>query len=185
MPPLASRLSHARRTTTSALLAALLAASVLVSVPVGAVPLTLQVFIVVLIALVVTPTLAALSVGTYLLVGAIGFPVFSGYRGGLGVLVGPTGGYLVGFLLAAVVGAWVRERLGLAGVGAVLRDVAAAVLVIVIVYTLGWVQLALATGMGLVPALSVGVAPFLIPDAIKAAAAVLLAPLVRRAAQAR
>jgi biotin transport system substrate-specific component len=63
----------------------------------------------------------------------------------------------------------------------VLVDVAAATVVIVAVYAIGWMQLALATGMGPVAALLAGVAPFVVPDALKAAAAVALAPLVRRA----
>jgi len=140
---------------------------------------------VVLSALIVRPTWARLPVGTYLLVGAIGFPVFSGFRGGVGVLIGPTGGYLVGFLLAAVVGSWIREELTKSGRSVIVRDAAAATVAVGIIYALGWVQLALSTGMGLLPAFFAGVFPFLLPDAIKAAAAVVIAPLVRRAAVAR
>jgi biotin transport system substrate-specific component len=179
---LASTTPSARRITTAALLAALLASSVLVTIPLGTVPVTLQVFVVVLVALLVSPAWAALAVGTYLLAGAVGLPVFSGYHGGIGVLLGPTGGYLFGFLLGAAAGAWVRERLA-RGHARLLADAAAAVTVIAGVYALGWLQLALVTGMGTVPALLAGVVPFLVPDAIKAAVAVAIAPQVRRAAR--
>jgi biotin transport system substrate-specific component len=183
MPAIRTSHAPARRITTTGLLAALLAASVLLTIPIGTVPVTLQVLVVVLIALTVPPSWAALAVGTYLLAGAIGLPVFSGYHGGIGVLFGPTGGYLFGFLGGAAAGAWVRTRLGRTGAPGLAADVMAALVVIVVTYACGWLQLALVTGMGPVPALVAGVAPFLVPDAVKAAVAVGLAPFVRRAAR--
>ncbi len=174
--------SSARRVTTTALLAALLAASVLVTIPVQPVPVTLQVFVVVLAALLVPPGWAALAVGTYLGLGIIGLPVFSGLRGGIGIVVGPTGGYLIGFLAGAVVGAWVRERALGAGAGRLAADILAAVTTIALVYLIGWAQLAAVAHMGPVPALVAGVAPFVLPDALKAAVAVAIVPSVRRAA---
>lgn len=181
MPPTAT--TPARRITTTALLAALLAASVLVTIPIGAVPITLQVLVVVLIALLVPAGWAALAVATYLLVGAVGLPVFSGMHGGLAVLVGPTGGYLFGFLLGAVAGAWARTALASRVSSRVAVDVVTALVTVAVIYVVGWAQLALVTSMGLVPALLAGVAPFIVPDAVKAAVAVTLVPLVRRAAR--
>ena len=171
--------------TTSALLAALLAASAVVTVPIGAVPLTLQTLVLVLITLTQKPKRAALSVGVYLAAGLVGLPVFSGMRGGFGVVLGPTGGFLLGFLAGAVAGAWVRERLEASVSWEVVSDVAAAATVIAVVYAFGWLQLALVTSMGAVPALLAGVVPFLVPDALKAAGAIALAPLVRSAMGAR
>lgn len=176
--------SAARRVTTTALLAALLAASAAVSLPTGSVPVTLQVLVVVLIALVVPRNWAALAVATYLLVGVVGFPVFSGLRGGLGVLTGPTGGYLIGFLVAAPAGAWVRSLLGRGPASGRGADGVAALVVVIVVYLFGWLQLMTVTGAGPAAALAAGVTPFLIPDVVKAAVAVLLAPAVRRAAGA-
>jgi biotin transport system substrate-specific component len=175
----ASARSEARRTATTALLAALLAGSVFFTVPVAPVPFTMQVFVVVLIALIVPPRWAALSVGTYLVLGAVGLPVFAGFRGGLHVLVGPTGGFLLGFLVAAPVGSWVRQRLD-GPFDDVVADSAAAAAVIGIVYLLGWAQLALVTRMGALPAVLVGVLPYIVPDVIKAIAAVVVAGGVRR-----
>ena len=173
--------SAARDVTTSALLAALLTASAIVAIPVGAVPFTLQTLVLVLIAITQRPARAALTVLAYLLVGLVGLPVFSGLRGGLGVLLGPTGGYLIGFWAGAVLGAVVRERLVAAGRSRLMTDAVAAAVVIVVVYAFGWLQLQLVTSMGAVPALLAGVVPFVIPDALKAAAAIALAPLVRKA----
>jgi biotin transport system substrate-specific component len=180
-PRTRSSAASARRITTSALLAALLVVSALFTGPMRPVPFTLQVLVIVLIALVVPPRWAALSVGTYLALGAAGLPVFSGQTGGLAVVVGPTGGYLLGFLAGAVAGAWLRERASRLAVPRLGVDVAVAVVVIGIVYALGWAQLTLVTHMGAVAALLSGVVPFLVPDGIKAAVAVALAPMVRRA----
>jgi len=184
MPNATSTRSAAAEVTTSALLAALLAASAVVSIPVGAVPLTLQTLVLVLIALTQRPGRAALTVGAYLLVGLVGLPVFSGMRGGLSVLLGPTGGYLIGFLVAAVVGSWLRGRLIGSGTDGVMADAAASFFVVSIVYALGWLQLALTTSMGALPAFVAGVLPFLVPDALKALGAIVLAPFVREASKA-
>ncbi|MDO8964250.1 MAG: biotin transporter BioY [Coriobacteriia bacterium] len=175
--------SDARRVATTALLAALLSASALLSIPTQPVPVTLQVLVVVLIALLVPPRWAAFSVATYLVLGSAGLPVFAGFRGGLAVLLGPTGGFLSGFLVGAVAGAWTREMLERTVTSQVVADAAAALVVIVVVYGFGWQQLAVVTGMGSVPALLAGVVPFVLPDAVKAAVAVALAAGVRRAAR--
>jgi biotin transporter BioY len=60
-------------------------------------------------------------------------------------------------------------------------DIAGALTVIVVVYALGWLQLALVTSMGVLPAFAAGVLPFLVPDALKAVGALVLAPFVREA----
>ncbi|MDO8916143.1 MAG: biotin transporter BioY [Coriobacteriia bacterium] len=170
----------ARTITTAALLAALLAASSLFALRLGPVPLTLQVLVVVLAALLLTPAQAALAVGVYLIEGAIGLPVFAGMLGGLGVLAGPTGGYLWGFLAGAGAGAALRTRLECAGADQRVADVAAAASVIVCVYVLGAVQLGLVAHLDVSGALAAGVVPFVGPDLLKAAAAVALASALRR-----
>ncbi len=177
--------SAARRVTTAALLAALLAVSAVIAVPIGTVPLTAQVFVVVLIALLVPPGWAALAVGTYLLVGALGLPVFAGARGGLGVLIGPTGGYLVGFFIGAVVGAALGRLAGQRLRPRWWGDAIVGIVVILIIYACGWAQLAAVAHLGASAAFFAGVAPFIVPDAVKAAVAVGLAPVVRRAARAQ
>lgn len=173
--------SRTRYLTTAALVAALMAASAWISIPLGAVPVTLQVFVVVLAALLLPDVWAAVAIGVYVLLGAIGVPVFSGGGAGVGTLAGPTGGYIFGFLIGAPLGAFVRGRLQLAGARQIVADIACAVATIASIYLLGWVQLALVTGIGAGAAFLVGVLPFLAADAIKAAIAIGIARAVRKA----
>lgn len=170
-----------RDITTAGLLAALLSASVLLTVRIGTVPFTLQVFVVVLIALVLEPVPAALSVGAYLALGAAGLPVFSGLTGGLGVLAGPTGGYLLGFLVGAAAGSALRDAVERSGWPGLPADAAGAAAVVVVTYLAGAAQLAAVTGMDAGAVLATGVAPFVVMDAAKAAAAVGMAAAIRRA----
>lgn len=179
--PFGSALSP-RGLSMNALFAALLAASAVLAVPLPGlgVPITLQVLVVVLVALIVPPSWAAVALGTYLMAGAIGLPVFAKANGGLGVLLGPTGGYLIGFLLGSVAGSWVRARIA-SRQPLMLADILAAVVVIAISYLVGWLHLMVVTGAGPVAALLGGVVPFIVGDALKAFGAVAVAPMVRRA----
>ncbi|TDB37637.1 MAG: biotin transporter BioY [Actinobacteria bacterium] len=161
------------------LVAALIAVTAFVSVPVGVVPVTMQVMAVVLAALVLSPSGAFAATSVYLLLGAIGLPVFAGGRAGLAVLLGPTGGFLIGFVVGATLGAWVR-RILTASFSALVADIAGAATVIVVVYVFGWLQLTVVTGMGIVEAAAVGVAPFLVWDVLKAAAAIGFAASIRK-----
>lgn len=176
----------ARDLTVAALLASLLAASAWISIPIpfSAVPLTLQVFIVLLVGLVLTPAQAASSVGVYLLLGSVGVPVFSGGQGGPGVLFGPTGGYLLGFLIAAVLVSVVRNMPVFRSSAAVGDGIALAVGVVAI-YVSGWMVLSASTGMGLAASFVSGVAPFIIADSLKAIAAMGVASVLRRAGLVR
>ncbi len=81
-----------------------------ISLPLFPVPMTLQTFAVFLIGLTYGWRLGGITVSLYLLEGAIGLPVFSGGKGGMIVFMGPTAGYLVGFLLAATACGWFAER---------------------------------------------------------------------------
>lgn len=91
--------------------AALIAVLAQISMPIGPVPFTLQNFAIGLIATVFRPREAVLSVGLYLLLGAIGLPVFAGFSGGIQNLVGPTGGFLISFpIMAWLIGVGVEKR---------------------------------------------------------------------------
>ena len=103
--------SRTRSIAFVALTIALLGVSAWVSIPIGPVMLTLQMFAVMFAIMVLTPKQCMASIAGYLALGAIGLPMFSGMRGGIGMLMGPTGGYLWGFLLAAAVALLVREGL--------------------------------------------------------------------------
>lgn len=173
--------SRAQNLVAAALIAAIMAALGPVAVTAGTVPITLQIFPVVLAALLLSPGWAAAAMGVYLVLGAIGIPVYAQGTAGFGVLLGPTGGYIVGFVLGAFLGAFTRTALA----GFFRREVAdvvASIAAVAAVYLVGWAWLALGpTHLPLVAAFVGGVAPFLLPDLVKAAVAILVAAAVRRA----
>jgi biotin transport system substrate-specific component len=146
--------------------------------PGTAVPLSLQTLVVLMSGMLLGPALGASAMILYLLAGASGLPVFVA---GMGVpyLFGPTGGYLLAFpAAAAVAGAIaVHARGGL--MPRTLWLTAAAVLATCTIYAGGWAQLSIMTGDA-ANALRLGVLPFLLGDAVKIAAAVVLALRLRR-----
>lgn len=174
--------TRTRALVSAALLASLMAATSWLSaqLPTTVVPLTPQVFFVVLAALLLPAGWAGAGVATYVVLGAVGLPVFSAGRGGLGVLAGPTGGYLFGFIAGAMAGALVRRAVEpRASQG--LADAAGAVTAVVAAYALGTVQLALVANLSPAAAIAAGVVPFIALDAVKAAVAIGVASAVRRA----
>ncbi len=94
----------------ASLLAALTAAGAYLAIPIGPVPIVLQNLFILLAGLLLGSRWGLASVSVYLLTGALGLPVFAGGLGGIGRLVGPTGGYLVGFLPAVFVIGWITEK---------------------------------------------------------------------------
>jgi len=170
----------------AALVAALIAVSALITIPLGPVPVTLQVLAIAVAALVLSPAEALASVTLYLALGAFGVPVFSGGGAGLGVLVGPTGGFLLGFLVGTPAAALVRRRLAGGSRrdpdrGVVLADSAAVLVLLAITYSAGLVQFAAVTGRSGAEAFALAVAPFVLIDLGKAAIAMVVARGVRSA----
>lgn len=159
-------------------LVALLAASAWITVPLGPVPFTMQTFVLALLPQVVSTRDAVFTVVVYLLLGAVGVPVFSGFQGGLGVLMGPTGGYLLGFaagmpVAGAVAHADVLPRRA--------RGVAAGIALLAVSYTLETLQLMNVYGIDAPAALAVAVVPFVVPDVVKVAMSVGVAERINRA----
>lgn len=165
------RVSHLTRAMAVVLFAAFTAVSARVTLPLPftPVPITLQVLAVVLAGLVLGPKAGAASQVLYLMAIAAGLPLDA--RGiGTAALMGPTAGYLIGFVLAAFVAGWLSERLPVRRAG---RFVAAMAGVLVI-YLFGVAWLAPIVG-GLRPAWMLGVAPFILVDLGKALAAAAVA----------
>ncbi|MBP5250511.1 MAG: biotin transporter BioY, partial [Lachnospiraceae bacterium] len=90
-----------------AMMAAIMAVCAWITIP-AAVPFTLQTFAVFLAICVLGGKNGTIAVFVYILLGAVGLPVFSGFKGGVGVLLGNTGGYIIGFLFSALV-MWLLE----------------------------------------------------------------------------
>lgn len=161
---------------------ALLAVSAWVAIPLGPVPFTLQTFVLVFALLVLNPGECLAALGAYLALGAVGAPVFSGMRGGLGMLLGPTGGFLWGFVLGTVVAfALLRVAKTTTGRAKVMGECAACLAFLLVSYACGWVQLMLVANMGPLAAFLTAIAPFALPDIVKLAAAVAVARTVRKA----
>lgn len=96
--------------TTCALMAALMCILGPMAIPIGPVPISLTNLVIYLAVYLLGMKGATVSYLVYLLLGAAGLPVFSGYQGGLGKLAGPTGGYLVGFVLMALICGFIMEK---------------------------------------------------------------------------
>ncbi len=159
----------------SSIMAALMAVGAYIAIPVGPVPIVLQNLFVMLAALLLGGRWGFISVCVYLLAGAVGLPVFAGGTGGLGKFVGPTGGYLLGFALAA----WCIGTISEKGHGNAWIDVCAMLVGTIIIYAFGVSWLKVATGMSFAKALAAGCLPFLLGDALKIAAAVPIARALR------
>ena len=138
------------------------------------VPQSAQTLAVLLVGVVLGRVWGPVSVGVYLLAGALGLPAFADGKSGLGVLVGPTAGYLAGFLVAAwIAGAITQEReeptsgrkFGTVFLFTSATAFAGMLLAHVVILWLGWLRLAVA--LGAVRAWEVGVAPFLVGGAVK------------------
>ena len=145
-----------------------------ISLPLFPVPMTLQTFAVFLIGLTYGWRLGATTVSLYLLEGAIGLPVFSGGKSGMIVFMGPTAGYLVGFLLAATACGWFAER----GFDrSYFRLFLSLIVGNILIYTPGLFWLGTLIGWDK-PVLEYGLYPFIGGDLLKIAMAVLLLPTV-------
>jgi biotin transport system substrate-specific component len=152
----------------------LLAASARVQVPFWPVPMTMQTFVVLGIGAACGARLAGATLATYLAQGALGLPVFAS-GAGLAYMAGPTGGYLLGFLLAAILMGWLADR----GACRTPGSTAACYLAgLAVIYGLGagW----LAALFGPQVALASGIAPFALAEAVKLGLAVLALPALWR-----
>lgn len=166
--------------TAIAVMAALLCVAGPLSIAVGPIPLSLATFAVYLAGAVLGAKRGALAVALYLLLGLVGLPVFSGFAGGFQKLAGVTGGYLVGYLPCAwITGMAVRP--GEAGTQKRWKLPAFMGLGTAALYAIGTAWFMLQTKNGLIASLMLCVVPFLVGDAVKIAAASLLAPPIRRA----
>jgi biotin transport system substrate-specific component len=155
----------------------LLTLSAKIQVPFWPVPMTMQTFVVLVLGVAYGWRLAGATVLLYLAQGALGLPVFAG-GGGPAYIAGPTGGYLVGFLLAAIAVGWLAER----GWARSWTSTLAAMLIgtaIIFACGIGW----LSTLIGLPKAISAGLVPFLLSEAVKIALATALVPFAWRLVQ--
>ena len=151
-------------------------AYIIIPLPFSLSPLALQTLIVNLTGYVLNAKQAFMTMLVYLLVGLAGVPVFTGGSAGPGKLFGPTGGYIIGFLVTAVFLAYFKgeeynfKRYALLG----------CVIGIPLIYVFGVVQLKLITGMGWDKAIMTGALPFIPLDIVKCLAAAVIAGPINR-----
>ncbi len=152
------------------------AAGAYILIPLPPVPITLQTLFLGLAGALLGARLGALSQVIYLIIGIIGLPVFAGGKAGLGVFLGPTGGYLIGF----VAGAWVIGALvSLKKQPGFIWTVAALAAGNLVIYLFGVTQLSFVAKLSLNKAIAVGVLPFLIGDVIKILAAAFVVQKIK------
>ena len=159
-----------RKLTRCALFAAMMALCAWIGIPLGHTVFTMQTFGVLLALGVLGGKRGTVSILCYLLLGAAGLPVFSGFRGGMGAILGPTGGYLWGFLATGLVywamEKWSRPLSMIAGLA--------------VCYGCGTVWYMTYTGGALGLVLLQTVAPYLIPDALKLILALRLTKKIKK-----
>jgi biotin transport system substrate-specific component len=165
----------------SASFAVLLGIFSLVSIPLpfDLVPITLQVLGVFLIASLLGPYYGTLSCLIYLMFGAMGVPVFHGGTSGIPIILGPTGGYLVSFPIATLVGGSVSLTVSRERKLEVLRVAAGFALSLLVIYTLGTLWLMEYLHLTLLQALLLGTVPFIGFDIVKAIVAAPIAVRLR------
>lgn len=164
-------MKNVRKMVLASLFASLTAVCAWISLPIPPISFTLQTFAVFLTLWVLGGKWGTVSILLYLLLGAVGLPVFAGFRGGLSALLDATGGFLWGFLAAAVV-YWLLETLG---------TIPAMVLSLLMCYICGcWWFTVYADGVGIWGAVVTCVLPYLIPDAVKIALAYTMGKRLRR-----
>ena len=145
----------------SSLFAALTAICAWIAIPLPGISFTMQTFAVLLTLGVLGGRWGTVSISLYLLLGLVGLPVFTGFRGGVAALLDPTGGFLWGFFLGSLA-YWALERLG---------RIPAMVGCLALTYLCGSAWFSVYAGMDFFSAMAVTVLPWLIPDALKLALA--------------
>lgn len=168
-----------RNMTLSAFMAAVLCIIGPVVIPIGIIPFSLSTIGIYLMAIVMNVKNVLFSIILYLLIGLLGVPVFSGFSSGPGVVLGPTGGYLIAYIPAAMIVSYLSLQ---ARNNQLLRDrfLSLSYLCILslgnlLLYCFGSLWLTFSLSLSFVEAIQIGVLPFVIPDFLKIFIVVLLA----------
>jgi biotin transport system substrate-specific component len=169
--------------TLTALFAALIAAGTFIAIPLpfSPVPIVLQNLFALLAGLLLGPLRGGAAVGLYLVAGAAGLPVFAGAAGGIVRMLGPTGGFLAGYLLAAITAALIAGKPRSDKPLPRWRIILAVTAGLLVVYIPGLLWLKRSLDLSWTRTLAAGFFPYLIGDALKGLIAGIIAPRLRRA----
>lgn len=153
-----------RDMTEIAIFTALLSVTSWISIPIGDIPITIQTLVIMLIGLFLNPKNSAISIIAYLIIGSIGVPVFAQGKGGFGVILGPTGGFLLSFILM-VIFISIMKNVKIIN-NEIVNIVVVLVVANVLVYMIGWTYFALYMKFGIARTLAI-LWPFALGDIVK------------------
>jgi len=161
--------NRTRKLIITALMVSLTAVGAQIVIPIGSVPVTMQIFMVFLSGMILGPVWGGMAQIVYLLLGLFGLPVFAMLTSGPGILAGPTGGFLLAFPVVAFLTGFEKPK----------QVILFRITALFLLYMLGWFRLALFTGNGLT-ALITGVLPFIGFDFLKLWAAAFVYQQLKR-----
>lgn len=185
----AKRIGAAYNICITAMFVAIIAVCAWIAIPISEISITLQTMAVCLAAALLGWKRGLIAVVAYILLGLVGVPVFTGFKGGVAVLAGVTGGYIIGFLFTALIVGIVSDVLKKLVVNKVLTAVFLAVAMVVgiiICYAFGTGWFVIVYGaknsesITVSAALAMCVFPYIVPDLVKVAVAVSLSVILKR-----
>lgn len=160
----------------NALFAVIIAILAQITIPIGPIPLTGQTFAVGLAATILGARNATISVAVYIVLGAIGIPVFAGMAAGLGIIFGPTGGFIIGFLFNAYITGYIIEKTNFGMAYAIFANILGSFVTLLF----GAIWLKISGDLSWSTAFTAGAVPFIIPGILKATLAALAGIGIRK-----
>ena len=146
-----------------------------ISIPMVPIPITLQILGVFITASILGAKLGTVSIIIYILLGAVGLPVFSNFTGGFGILLSPTGGFIIGFIFTALtIGIITSFK------NSILTNTLAMLLGLLLCYTFGTIWYCFYAGVDFITAVLVCVVPFLIGDSVKICISAILVTKLKK-----
>ncbi len=156
--------SRLRMLILTALCTAIICILAQITIPLPLVPITGQTLAIGIVATILGSKYGTLASLLYLILGAVGIPVFSGFSGGLGVIVGPTGGFIFGFIPTAFIIGYYLEKTSFTVINAIIANIIG----MLVTLTIGTVYLKIVANLTWTAAFLGGFAPFIIVGVVKA-----------------
>ncbi|TXL66845.1 biotin transporter BioY [Cerasibacillus terrae] len=167
--------SRLRMLILTALCTAIICILAQITIPLPLVPITGQTLAIGIVATILGSKYGTLASLLYLILGAVGIPVFSGFSGGLGVIVGPTGGFIFGFIPTAFIIGYYLEKTSFTVINAIIANIIG----MLVTLTIGTVYLKIVANLTWTAAFLGGFAPFIIVGVVKGVLAAWLGIVVR------